>query len=224
MSLVPPPLPPPPPTNNEHRPAPDQAAPAWTLANHVQVAQMICALAHPELDFDPSEGVDALLRLQCNAHSAGSADHSAMGLGLYPVVRRGEGVALGARPSLSLTSAPPLAPQLSLIGHSCLPSAATSFVGTTARAVAMRDISPGEEVLISYHLEPAPAADRRRVLRQRYNFDCGCERCAAAGPDGGGSEDDLRLARFDFGSLAPPGANQNTRSGGGSERPLPAYG
>jgi SET domain-containing protein len=44
--------------------------------------------------------------------------------------------------------------------------------------VALRDIKKGEEITINYlDLENVPVSERRKLLKQKYLFDCTCERC-----------------------------------------------
>eukprot|EP00927_Polykrikos_kofoidii_P067487 TRINITY_DN62978_c0_g1_i1.p1 TRINITY_DN62978_c0_g1~~TRINITY_DN62978_c0_g1_i1.p1 ORF type:complete len:519 (+),score=38.05 TRINITY_DN62978_c0_g1_i1:62-1618(+) len=77
-----------------------------------------------------------------------------------------------------------LYPDTSRINHSCNPNAVqrASAEGNHCENVATRDISPGEEVTVSY----LPELDllqhighRRELLRNRWQFECHCERCSA---------------------------------------------
>lgn len=44
--------------------------------------------------------------------------------------------------------------------------------------VALRDIKKGEEITINYlDFENVPVTERRKLLKQKYLFDCTCERC-----------------------------------------------
>lgn len=71
----------------------------------------------------------------------------------------------------------------SCFNHSCDPNAYVSYTGTHEIAVvAKRDISPGEEVTITYipdlFLVVEDASARRKRLAQYY-FVCECARCVA---------------------------------------------
>ena len=70
----------------------------------------------------------------------------------------------------------------SCTNHSCLPNAHVfkREADTTGAAVvlALRDISPGEEVTLSYVDEGAPWAQRAEALAE-YGFACACDKCGA---------------------------------------------
>ncbi|KAM0322462.1 hypothetical protein ACHAQA_009531 [Verticillium albo-atrum] len=83
-------------------------------------------------------------------------------------------------------------PEISRLNHDCRPNAA-AWTGSTDlvhRAVAVRDVRPGEELSISYVDVLAPRAERRARMQGSWGFQCGCERCAH------GAESDARLARI----------------------------
>ncbi|KZT59328.1 SET domain-containing protein [Calocera cornea HHB12733] len=77
--------------------------------------------------------------------------------------------------------------------HSCAPGAVVAWDGETltGRLVALRPMSEGEEVRISY-LSPGelrlPTAERRRLLWEDYRFVCECERCGSAYTNGLGGD------------------------------------
>ena len=54
------------------------------------------------------------------------------------------------------------------------------------RVVAVRDLLPGEELVDNYMAEvgdaPRLRQETRLRLRERWRFECGCERCVAEGP------------------------------------------
>ncbi|KAM0276388.1 hypothetical protein ACHAQH_006790 [Verticillium albo-atrum] len=77
-------------------------------------------------------------------------------------------------------------PEISRLNHDCSPNAAawTGKEDLVHRAVAVRDVLPGEEISISYVDVMASRADRRARMKGSWGFDCGCQRCAA----GGGSD------------------------------------
>lgn len=72
------------------------------------------------------------------------------------------------------------------MNHSCEPNAVVVFPkhGSSSppqrcklHVVALRDISPGEEVLISYVDLAATTGERQRVLKERYLVECQCGLC-----------------------------------------------
>lgn len=66
----------------------------------------------------------------------------------------------------------------SFFNHSCSPSAAVSFSGRMWRLHALRAISRGEEVCVSYTTLYAGREARREALRAKKGFWCVCQRCA----------------------------------------------
>ena len=64
--------------------------------------------------------------------------------------------------------------------HDCLPAAAAT-VEENGRVTltALRDISEGEEVTISYVDPSKPYDERRQTLAAHYGFECRCERCTS---------------------------------------------
>lgn len=77
-------------------------------------------------------------------------------------------------------------PLLAMANHSCNPNASLDCVGRTVHLSALRDIEEGEQVFISYIDEDLPVDERKAMLRERYFFDCGCERCAREMAEGEG--------------------------------------
>ncbi|KAI1298803.1 hypothetical protein F5Y03DRAFT_409043 [Xylaria venustula] len=68
----------------------------------------------------------------------------------------------------------------SRINHSCKPSVYDSYNTTIHRLTvhAIRDISAGEEITVSYLASPnAPITMRRDAILGHYGFVCGCEVC-----------------------------------------------
>lgn len=65
----------------------------------------------------------------------------------------------------------------SYFNHSCRPNCFMEGGALLATITAARDISPGEELAISYIDEAAPLATRRSQLRREFYFHCTCERC-----------------------------------------------
>jgi hypothetical protein len=73
-----------------------------------------------------------------------------------------------------------LVPGAALVNHSCGPSAAkVTGTGFNVELRALRDLSAGEEVTISYVPLCEPLAGRCALLRHHFNFSCACHRCEA---------------------------------------------
>ncbi|KAJ8508559.1 hypothetical protein ONZ45_g9166 [Pleurotus djamor] len=68
---------------------------------------------------------------------------------------------------------------VSRINHSCCPNAVARWDPSTLtiQVYALRSISLGEEITISYVDLSLPTADRQSFLRTRYNFACTCQGC-----------------------------------------------
>jgi hypothetical protein len=68
-----------------------------------------------------------------------------------------------------------------LLNHSCAPTASWLSLGDRLVVRAARDLSPGEQVTISYLGQglTRPLEERRAELREVYGFECRCERCRA---------------------------------------------
>jgi SET domain-containing protein len=68
----------------------------------------------------------------------------------------------------------------SFLNHSCTPNAHRSFYREDSSVMfvkAARDITENEQVTISY-VDLLETYDRRsELLKQRWNFECGCLRC-----------------------------------------------
>lgn len=69
----------------------------------------------------------------------------------------------------------------SLFNHSCDPSVHVTWEHGDATLVARaaRDVSPGEELTITYIDADASTSTRRETLEQSYGFHCVCHRCLA---------------------------------------------
>eukprot|EP01041_Mallomonas_annulata_P006912 gene6912-14039_t len=91
-------------------------------------------------------------RLRQNAFTITDEEMNAQGIGLYLIA--------------------------SMFNHSCVANAHHSFNGTTLTVRALRDISPGEEVTISYIDVGRPVWWRRSKLLSSYGFTCHCSRCS----------------------------------------------
>ncbi|KAH9940697.1 SET domain-containing protein [Amylocystis lapponica] len=79
-----------------------------------------------------------------------------------------------------------VSPTIALINHSCEPNVAVVFPRASINPqdqeplmhmVAMRDIAPSDEVLISYVDTTLPRELRQKELEETYNFVCKCTLC-----------------------------------------------
>lgn len=70
---------------------------------------------------------------------------------------------------------------ISMFNHSCSPNVINIFEGTTMYLISSRRIERNEELCISYlQFTTERTAERRKILRDSWHFDCNCERCAYA--------------------------------------------
>lgn len=68
--------------------------------------------------------------------------------------------------------------EASICNHSCRPNTSPIFESFRMEIRAMTTIKKGEEIFISYDADlTKPQKDRRKDLRERYYFDCCCQRC-----------------------------------------------
>ncbi|KAK5903558.1 hypothetical protein CgunFtcFv8_007329 [Champsocephalus gunnari] len=74
-------------------------------------------------------------------------------------------------------------PDVALINHSCLPSVIVTYNGTSAEIRAVKNMQPGDEVLISYIDLLYPTDDRNNRLRESYYFSCDCQECKTKSKD-----------------------------------------
>ncbi|KAH6559958.1 hypothetical protein BASA50_006661 [Batrachochytrium salamandrivorans] len=68
-------------------------------------------------------------------------------------------------------------PFASLFNHDCWPNCIVLFEGTTLVIRSLRPIHIGEEVCISYVDPILERTDRRNRLKEKYCFECCCQRC-----------------------------------------------
>ncbi|KAI8359980.1 hypothetical protein BD560DRAFT_491759 [Blakeslea trispora] len=68
-------------------------------------------------------------------------------------------------------------PIASLFNHSCRPNAVVMFDGALSIIRAIEDILPETEITLSYVDTAHSRSHRQRALREKYFFDCQCERC-----------------------------------------------
>ena len=69
--------------------------------------------------------------------------------------------------------------QASRINHACLPNCEHTWNGSIGEETihAVREISQGEEITISYSYT-GPSKSRRRHLQNKFGFDCTCSLCS----------------------------------------------
>ncbi|CEI91935.1 hypothetical protein RMCBS344292_06211 [Rhizopus microsporus] len=68
-------------------------------------------------------------------------------------------------------------PIASLFNHSCRPNAVIMYDGALAEIHAIEDIEPETEITVSYLDAAHSRTYRKRVLNDKYFFDCRCLRC-----------------------------------------------
>lgn len=104
------------------------------------------------------EPLSLIAKVTCNCFTISDGEQQEIGVGLYP--------------------------SLSLLNHDCRPNCVMVFEGTKLLLRAVRDISPQEELTISYIETLSLAEDRRRQLEDQYHFTCHCQRCDSQDKDG----------------------------------------
>ncbi|XP_054617718.1 N-lysine methyltransferase SMYD2-like isoform X2 [Dunckerocampus dactyliophorus] len=110
------------------------------------------------LDFpDSKELLSLFSQVSCNGFTIEDEELSHMGTAVYPDV--------------------------ALINHSCLPSVIVTYDRTRAEVRAVKDMKPGDEVLISYIDLLYPTDDRNNRLRESYYFTCDCQECKSRSKD-----------------------------------------
>jgi hypothetical protein len=67
--------------------------------------------------------------------------------------------------------------ETSVFDHSCKPTAFFSTSGTKMQIRAIGDVLSNQKPFISYILAHTGKEARQKFLKQRYNFECKCERC-----------------------------------------------
>ncbi|KAL0571883.1 hypothetical protein V5O48_010073 [Marasmius crinis-equi] len=79
-----------------------------------------------------------------------------------------------------------VSPAAALLNHSCNPNVVVVFPGADSSSkkgqpllevVALRDISPGEQLLTAYVDTTLPATLRQKALKETYSFTCHCNLC-----------------------------------------------
>jgi len=70
-----------------------------------------------------------------------------------------------------------LFPIINMVNHSCVPNVYVEYTDNThAKLIALRNIAPNEELLISY-IEEELSYNERRNLLLNYQFECDCSKC-----------------------------------------------
>ncbi|XP_047435772.1 histone-lysine N-methyltransferase SMYD3 [Mugil cephalus] len=105
----------------------------------------------PALPPSCREALSLIAKVTCNCFTISDGELQEIGVGLYP--------------------------SLSLLNHDCRPNCVMVFEGTKLQLRAVQDISPEEEITISYIETLSLTEDRRRQLEDQYHFTCHCQRC-----------------------------------------------
>ncbi|KAG0298558.1 SET and MYND domain-containing protein 3 [Linnemannia gamsii] len=63
------------------------------------------------------------------------------------------------------------------MNHSCLPNCVYAFKGARVECRVIRDIQPGEELMISYIDQIGTTQERQKQLKEQYHFICNCPLC-----------------------------------------------
>ncbi|XP_078139166.1 histone-lysine N-methyltransferase SMYD3 [Centroberyx gerrardi] len=104
------------------------------------------------------EPLGLIAKVTCNCFTISDGELQEIGVGLYP--------------------------SLSLLNHDCRPNCVMVFEGTKLHLRAVRDITPEEELTISYIETVSLTTDRQRQLEDQYHFTCHCQRCESQDMDG----------------------------------------
>ncbi|XP_072112811.1 histone-lysine N-methyltransferase SMYD1b isoform X2 [Mobula birostris] len=91
-----------------------------------------------------------------------------------------------------------LFPNLCLVNHNCWPNCTVMLNNGKIELRAIQQIKDGEEMTVSYVDFLNLSADRRKMLKQHYYFDCTCEHCQK------GIKDDLMQGVKDEDGKKPP--------------------
>ncbi|RYP10565.1 hypothetical protein DL765_008069 [Monosporascus sp. GIB2] len=83
-------------------------------------------------------------------------------------------------------------PEVSRFNHDCRPNVHYRITNTTHMTIAARDISPGEELSISYTGPMLPWHERRLLLNNTWGFNCACSHCSMSADEAAAS--DARLS------------------------------
>ncbi|RYP51773.1 hypothetical protein DL768_002959 [Monosporascus sp. mg162] len=83
-------------------------------------------------------------------------------------------------------------PEASRFNHDCRPNVHYRIINTTHTTIAARDISPGEELSISYTGLRLPRHERQSRLSSNWGFNCTCSHCSMSADEAAAS--DARLS------------------------------
>ncbi|XP_031637132.1 uncharacterized protein LOC116349716 [Contarinia nasturtii] len=72
------------------------------------------------------------------------------------------------------------APISSYLNHSCAPNCSKFLLANSIIVVTMRPIKKGEQLFVSYCDIRNSDKERQSILREKYEFECQCERCTLA--------------------------------------------
>ncbi|XP_068176097.1 histone-lysine N-methyltransferase SMYD3 isoform X2 [Antennarius striatus] len=103
------------------------------------------------------EPLSLIAKVTCNCFTVSDGELQETGFGLYP--------------------------SLSLLNHDCNPNCVRVFEGTKLLLRAVRDISPEEELNISYIGMLLPTGERQKQLKLQYHFTCNCQLCTSKDRD-----------------------------------------
>uniref|UniRef100_A0A1A7WRW9 [histone H3]-lysine(4) N-trimethyltransferase n=1 Tax=Iconisemion striatum TaxID=60296 RepID=A0A1A7WRW9_9TELE len=104
------------------------------------------------------DALSLIAKVTCNCFTISDGELHEIGVGLYP--------------------------SLSLLNHDCRPNCVMVFEGTELQLRAIQDISPGDELTISYIETLSLTEDRQKQLEDQYHFSCRCQRCESPEEDG----------------------------------------
>ncbi|KAM6943616.1 histone-lysine N-methyltransferase SMYD3 [Xenentodon cancila] len=112
----------------------------------------------PALPPSCREALSVIAKVTCNCFAISDGELQEIGVGVYP--------------------------SLSLLNHDCRPNCVMMFEGTKLQLRAVQDISPEEELTISYVETLSLTEERQRQLEDQYHFTCCCQRCDTREKDG----------------------------------------
>uniref|UniRef100_A0A674N3Y4 [histone H3]-lysine(4) N-trimethyltransferase n=1 Tax=Takifugu rubripes TaxID=31033 RepID=A0A674N3Y4_TAKRU len=129
-----------------------------------QLATMLKLYLHKEVPDLPQDtpslsscrdALSLIAKVTCNCFTISDGELQEIGVGLYP--------------------------SLSLLNHDCRPNCVMVFEGTKLLLRAVRGLSPGEELTISYIETLSLNEDRQQRLEDQYCFTCHCQQLSLGG-------------------------------------------
>ena len=124
------------------------------MPNSASMADGINSVLPPDLRVPRGEMIDLISKVHTNTYFVTDMEGRRLGSGYYPA--------------------------MSLFNHSCDPNAVAGFTKGRAHVRAIRPISRGEQVCLSYTELYRPAEARSKTLQSSKGFTCTCARCEAA--------------------------------------------